>query len=75
MNYLAYDWYSEEYLATSLMPQLNMNYVVSMVMLAEHYKDSGETNRSLKWKEQALQIAKKAGNEKELQEELQNKGI
>ncbi|MEJ2536868.1 MAG: hypothetical protein P8048_07425 [Calditrichia bacterium] len=75
LNYLAYDWYSEDYLATSLMPQLNMNYVVSMVMLAEHYKDSGETNRSLKWKEQALQIAKKAGNEKELQEELQNKGI
>ena len=75
LDYLAYDWYSEDYLATSLMPQLNMNYVVSMVMLAEHYKDSGETNRSLKWKEQALQIAKKAGNEKELQEEFQNKGI
>lgn len=75
LDYLDYDWYSQDYLATSLMPQLNMNYVVSMVMLAEHYKDSGEDNRSLKWREQALQIAKKAGNEAELEEEFRNKGI
>jgi hypothetical protein len=44
-------------------------------MLAQHYNESGESNRALKWKENALQIAKKAGKEKELQEEFQNKGI
>jgi hypothetical protein len=75
LDYLSYDWYSDDYLATSLLPGLNMNYVVSMVMLAQHYNESGESNRALKWKENALQIAKKAGKEKELQEEFQNKGI
>ena len=41
-----------------------------MIMLAEHYKVSGEDNKAQEWKEFALHLARKAGK-KEMVAEIE----
>jgi len=75
LDYLSFDWYSENYLATSLMHKLNLNYVASMVSLVEHYYQSGESDKAKFWADKALALAEKAGYDEELLKDLEKKGI
>ncbi len=75
LDYLSYDWYSEDYLATSLMSRLNANYIVSLVMLAEHYQISGDLENAKRWATLALDLAEKGGIRQDLTEDLKKKGI
>ncbi|UCF63291.1 MAG: hypothetical protein JSW33_12075 [bacterium] len=75
LDYLKYDWYSEDYLATSLMDKLNLNYVAGMVNLTEHYHESGEDETAKYWAEEALYLAKKTGFDDELMKDFEKKGI
>ncbi|GAB4373886.1 MAG: hypothetical protein Kow0042_18070 [Calditrichia bacterium] len=75
LDYLKYDWYSEDYLGERLSAHLQMNYVVPMVMLAEHYKISGNEGKANRWKNLALEIARKAGKDAELIKDLSEKGL
>jgi hypothetical protein len=71
LDYLNYDWYSENYVATeTIQKMLNQNYIAPAVMLYEHYKISRETAKAEKVKQLALEIAKPAGKESEVMEIL-----
>jgi hypothetical protein len=72
LDYLKYDWYTEGYLADGIVKQLNTNYIAPAIMLAQHYKASGEEEEALEWKDWALAIAEKCGK-KELIEEIKKK--
>lgn len=72
LDHLKFDWYRENMLGYRSMNRLNMNYVVPMIMLAEHYTGSGEKTRANEWYEFALSLAKKAENSKAI-EEIQSK--
>jgi len=74
LNYLKYDWYVEEYPGNRSIAHLNMNYVAPMIMLAEHYKTSGEDAKARAWKNWALEIAEKADNKK-VCEDIEKKGL
>lgn len=74
LDYLKHDWYGESYLATSIVTHMNTNYVAPMIMLAEHYKTSGEDKKAQEWKDFALEIAQKSGK-KGLIEEIEKKGL
>jgi len=63
LDYLDYDWYSEQYLVTSLLDNLHMNYVVVYLKLAESLHESGKSAEAVVWKSNALKLAKKAENE------------
>ena len=46
LDYLQYDWYEENYLATQVVKRLNNNYVAPMLILAEHYFRSGDRDEA-----------------------------
>lgn len=75
LDYFSFDWYSENYLATSLMHKLNLNYVASMVSLVEHYYQSGEIDKATYWADKALSLAEKVGYDEELLKDFEKKGI
>lgn len=68
LDYLKYDWYNENQLGIKSMSKMNMNYVTPIVMLAKHYKAGGQDSKALEWKNLAVMLAKKAGNEKAAEE-------
>jgi len=70
LDYLKHDWYDNSYLATGIVTHLNLNYIAPMIMLAEHYKASGEDKKAQEWKEFALHLARKAGK-KEMVAEIE----
>jgi hypothetical protein len=63
LDYLENDWYSEQYLVTSLLDKLHVNYVVVYLKLAENLYENGKTSEAIKWRDKALGLAKKANNE------------
>jgi len=75
LDYLKFDWYSEDYLATSLMDRMNLNYVPAMVSMAEHYQESGEEEKTGYWAQEALSLARKTGYDVELLKDFEKKGI
>jgi hypothetical protein len=75
LDYLVHDWYEERFLATALMPNLNMNYTPAIIILCEHYKLSGMKDKSDEWKEMALMIAAKGGMKERVMQDLKSKGI
>jgi hypothetical protein len=75
MDYLGHDWYSEDFLATSIMPRLNLNYLPSIVTLVKHYYASGNLSESQNWAEVARHLAKIAGIEEKLIKDLEKEGI
>ncbi len=75
LDYLQEDWYASKFPATSLMPHFNMNYVAPMLMLAVHFQTAGETQKAERYKNNALDIAKKAGKEKEIEKYIAEKGL
>lgn len=74
LDYLSFDWYQEAHLQKGLMPRLNLNYAVIMVMLAEHLKLSGEREQALKWRDLAIELARQA-NQQQMINEIKKKGI
>lgn len=72
LDYLKNDWYGDSYLAKDIITVMNTNYVAPMIMLAEHYKTSGEDKKAQEWKNWALDLARKAGK-KEMVEEIEKK--
>jgi len=63
VDYLVYDWYCEQFLASSILDNLHANYVVVFLKLAEYLHESGKSEEAEKWKIKALKLAKKANNE------------
>lgn len=61
LDYLKNDWYAEEEPINSIMAQLNNNYVPPLIMLAEFYKNSGETAKLEDVKKLVYDIAYAAG--------------
>ena len=74
LDYLKYDWYTEHLPGKHLMATMHMNYVPTMVMLAEHYKTSGEVEKAREWKNIALDISRQAGNQKAI-EDIEKKDL
>jgi len=64
LDHLEFDWYSEDYPGTRVKNRMRMNYVAPMIMLAEHYKTSGEDEKAEEWKDRALDIVEKTGDTK-----------
>jgi hypothetical protein len=62
LDYLEYDWYSDQYLVTPILNNLHINYVVVFLKLAEYLNQSGHSEEAIKWKNKALNLAKKANN-------------
>lgn len=75
MDYLIYDWYEERFLATALMPNLNMNYTPAIIILCEHYKLSGMNDKSSEWKDMTMKIAEKGGMKERVLQDLKSKGL
>ncbi|MGH7453333.1 MAG: hypothetical protein ACRENG_18430, partial [bacterium] len=64
LDYLKFDWYSENHVSTpSIVETLNTNYVAPFMMLAEHYEKAGEKKKADYWKNSALDIARTAGDQ------------
>jgi hypothetical protein len=68
LDYLKYDWYDDSYLAKDIIAHMNTNYIAGMIMLAEHYKASGEDSRSQEWKDFALVVARRCGKSEMVEE-------
>jgi len=74
LDYLKYDWYNDLYPIRNVIHTLNLNYVPAVMMLVEHYKTSGQNNEAQKWRDMALELAKRAGKEQWI-EDIERKGI
>ncbi|MCI0697179.1 hypothetical protein L0337_34890 [candidate division KSB1 bacterium] len=73
LDYLKFDWYSENHVSTpSIGETLNTNYVAPFMMLAEHCEKIGEHKKAEYWKNFALDIARAAGDQA-LIEHLKNR--
>jgi hypothetical protein len=68
LDYLEHDWYQEQYSGNINKQKMHMNYVIPMVMLADHYQMSGDSRRSEEWNKRALQLAEEAGNVEALED-------
>ncbi len=64
LDYLQHSWYTEDYLAKKSMDMLNLNYAVIFSTLVDHLYLSGQIEQVNRWKELALSLARKGGNQK-----------
>jgi len=62
LDYLEYDWYSEQYMVSSILDNLHVNYVVVFLKMAEDMHESKRFEEAEIWKNKALRLAKKANN-------------
>jgi disulfide oxidoreductase YuzD len=74
LDYLHHEWYRENLIGKNLINRMNLNYMIPMVMLAEHYASSGENERAQEWFNFALTLAEKAGNEEAVKEVKEKMG-
>jgi len=63
LDYLDFDWYGDKYLVNDILDDLNINYTVLFLKMAEGLKERGDLAEAVVWKDKALQLAKRAGNE------------
>jgi len=71
LDYLDLDFYNEDYPFTlSPLSQLNMNYVTPALLLYEHYRLSGETEKASRYREFALRIARQGEQAEEVEQYL-----
>ncbi len=75
MDYLKYDWYTEDYPAAGSFQFMKMNYVVPMIMLAQHFKTGGDEGKAQYWKQWALNLAEQAGKRTEIEEYMKREGL
>jgi hypothetical protein len=62
LDYLDFEWYNDQYLVSSLLDKLHVNYVVVFLKLGENLHQSGKSAEAIKWKNMALKLAKRADN-------------
>ena len=67
LDYLRHAWYTEHYLAKKAMDMLNLNYAAVLSTLVEHLYLSGQNSQANRWKQLALFLARKGGNQKLVQ--------
>lgn len=67
LDHLRNDWYDEDAPIKSIMAQTNNNYVPPLILLAEHYKNSGETEKIEEIKKIVYDIAYAAGRNEIIQ--------
>lgn len=60
LDYLRVHWYDENYLANQVVDQINLNYAVIFMRLADHLALSGQKDEANYWQNFALYLAKKA---------------
>ena len=60
LDYLKYNWYNEFHMTKGIMQRLNINYIASLIILAEHYHLSGEDEQSVRLFNLAKIIAEKS---------------
>lgn len=74
LDYLHYDWYSEDHPSTvPVVSALNQNYISSMAMLYEYYSGRKQLKRAEYWKNFVFDIAQKGGHEDELKKYFEEK--
>ncbi|UCH63589.1 MAG: hypothetical protein JSU77_03860 [Fidelibacterota bacterium] len=62
LDYLDYDWYSEQHVSAPLVEQLNLLYIDPFLKYAEHLGTEGNREEALLWRDRALVLAEKAGD-------------
>lgn len=67
-DYLTHDFYGEHFPGKTLASKINMNYIAPIVLLVEHYYNSGENTKAEFWKNLAVKIAQEAGSQEALDE-------
>jgi hypothetical protein len=75
LDYLRDNWYQNQFPGATIRRQLHMNYVAPMIMLAEHYKISGELQEAEKWKQLVISLADSTGNHEKVMDSLNKKGL
>jgi tetratricopeptide (TPR) repeat protein len=76
LDYLSFDWYAESFIATgSTQTRLNMNYVIPLLMLAEHYQRSDDMKKAKRLKNLALKIGETAGQTESVEAYLEEKKL
>ena len=60
LDYLNYDWYHEQYPGRTIRNKLHMNYIIPMIMLGDHYIQSGDNYKAERWNLLALHLAEQA---------------
>lgn len=61
------EWYIENQVGQNLLKGIQANYLQPMMMLIEHYKKSGEEEKSQMWKDIALELVNRINNETALE--------
>ncbi len=72
LDYLFFDPYSESKIGKNLSARIERNYLPGMILLAEHYKMSGQKQKAEKWISFATKIAE-SSNFTEALEEINKK--
>ncbi len=62
LDNLSEEWYGEFYPASSAILRLNANYVTPFLLLADHYRVSGDLAESKHWRDLSFAVAEKAGS-------------
>jgi hypothetical protein len=76
LDYLTYNWYDDHFVAKKITQSgLNMNYVVPMLMLAEHYKRSEDVTKSDRLKRLVLTVGKNANRVEQVEHYIAEKGL
>lgn len=63
LDYLSLQFYQEDRLGKHLSARMQLNYIASMIMLAEHHALSDQHSRSDYWRQKALNLAENAGDQ------------
>ena len=63
LDYLEHDWYADLHVSEPFVRQLNVNYVVPFIKLAEYYHSKGDADSAREWKNKALSLAQKADDD------------
>ena len=67
LDYLRYDWYSEEHIAREhILTPLKLNYIAPFVMISEAFEARGDSRKAAFWQDFALQLAQDGGIEGDL---------
>ena len=72
LDYLRLSWYDEDYSANRMIDQINLNYAVIFMRLADHLALSGQADEANYWRDFALYLAQKA-NDKNLIQFIESK--
>lgn len=75
LDYLSYDWYEDEYLATQIVRKLNNNYVAPILVLAEHLYNSNDRKKADTLINVARNLSTRAGMDIDFKKYFIERGI